>query len=276
MAGSHRLHRVSIHFLRYLVSSHYIPHTMPHQIILHHLNNSRSDRIFWTLEELNLPYDVQVHFRLPTRSAPPSLHKVSPLGRAPALILDGRLLTESAYIIHTLLSLPEVQQAAQKGEIDVQVENTNDDVFWSHFAEASMMNLLQGMATVGATSQGWLSGKVPGLPELSEDEKKGIQKYSSWVQDGYFRPNIQSPIDFAENFLAKQDAPFFSGTSKPGEGDFMMFFAINSLLGGSRADMGFKVGPNLKKWYDIVLSRPAGKKALERLKQEEESAKAKI
>lgn len=45
-----------------------------------------------------------------------------------------------------------------------------------------MMNLLQGMATVGATSQGWLSGKVPGLPELSEDEKKGIQKYSSWVQ----------------------------------------------------------------------------------------------
>ncbi|ADV24625.1 glutathione transferase [Cryptococcus gattii Ru294] len=249
---------------------------MPHQITLHHLNLSRSDRIFWTLEELKLPYEVVVHFRLPTRSAPPSLHKVSPLGRAPALILDGRLLTESAYIIHTLLTLPEVQQAAQNGEIDVQVDNTNEDVFWSHFAEGSMMNLFQAMATVGASSQGWLSGKVPGLPEMSEDEKKGIQKYSSWVQDGYFRPNIQSTIDFAENFLAKQAASFFSGTSKPGEGDFMMFFAIDSLIGGSRADMGFKVGANLKKWYDTILSRPAAKKAMERLKQEEGSAKSKI
>lgn len=46
------------------------------------------------------------------------------------------------------------------------------------------MNLFQAMATVGASSQGWLSGKVPGLPEMSEDEKKGIQKYSSWVQVG--------------------------------------------------------------------------------------------
>lgn len=47
-----------------------------------------------------------------------------------------------------------------------------------------MMNLFQAMATIGASSQGWLLGKVPGLPEMSEDEKKGIQKYSSWIQVG--------------------------------------------------------------------------------------------
>lgn len=60
---------------------------------------------------------------------------------------------------------------------------------------------------------------------------------------------------------------------------FQMFFPINSLLAGSREDMGFKVGPNTKKWWERVTARPACQKGLERLKREEEaqiSAKSKI
>ncbi|WVQ84151.1 hypothetical protein IAT38_006298 [Cryptococcus sp. DSM 104549] len=244
---------------------------MSPSITLHHLNVSRSERLFWALEELKLPYDVQVHFRLPTRSAPPSLFKVSPLGRAPALILDGNLVIESAFIIHTLLALPEVKQAAEKGEIDVQVENTPDDVFWSHFAEGSMMTLLQAGAMSGGTAAVWTSGQVP---NVSDEEKEGIKKYSGWFQEQYLKPNIQNILDYTENFLSKHD--YFSGTNKPGQGDFLMFFAINSLLAGGRKDAGFKLGPGIHKWHERVLARPAAQKALQRLKEEEEKAKAKI
>ncbi|KAK8846847.1 hypothetical protein IAR55_005935 [Kwoniella newhampshirensis] len=247
---------------------------MSPSITLHHLNVSRSDRIFWALEEIKLPYDVQVHFRLPTRSAPPSLQAVSPLGRAPALMLNDKLLTESAYIIHTLLSLPEVKAAAEKGEVDVQLETTEDDLFWGHFAEASQLNLFQAGAIIGATSQGWLQGGM--VPGLSDEEKKGIEKYSGWLLNAYLKPQQQATIDFAESFLAKSKGGFFSGTDKPGEGDFMMFFLINSLIVGGRKDAGYKVGPSIKKWHETVLARPAGMKAVQRLKDEEEKAKSKI
>ncbi|WVQ74075.1 hypothetical protein IAR50_003659 [Cryptococcus sp. DSM 104548] len=241
-------------------------------IILHHLDISRSNRIFWALEELELPYEVKVHYRLPTRQAPPSLKEVSPLGRAPALTIDGKLYTESSFIVHSLLGLPEVR--AKKGELQAQVEETEGDVFWSHFAEGSQMNLFQASATVQATSAGWLKG-MPGVPELSEEAKKGIELYTGWLQSAYLKPNIQSTIDFAENALAKQDAPFFSGTDKPGEGDFLMFFAIDSLIQGSRKDAGFTIGSNLKKWHETVLARPAAQRAVQRQAEEEEKQKSK-
>lgn len=59
----------------------------------------------------------------------------------------------------------------------------------------------------------------------------------------------------------------------------MMFFPINSLVAGSRKDMGFKVGPNTKKWWERVMARPACKKGMDRLQKEEEaqiSSKSKI
>ncbi|WVQ97948.1 hypothetical protein IAU59_005067 [Kwoniella sp. CBS 9459] len=242
-------------------------------ITLHHLNVSRSDRLFWLLEEVKLPYNVKVHFRLPTRQAPPSLHAVSPLGRAPTLELNGKTLTESAFIIHQILALPEAIEGAKNGSVDVEVNETEDSVFWSHFAEGSMMNLFQASAIIGATGQAWKGGAVGGL---DEGGKEAVSKYSQWLTEGYLKPQIQGTIDLAESFITKQGKQWFSGTDKPGEGDFMMFFAINSLLAGTRKDAGYNVGTGLRGWYERVMARPAAKKGLERLKQEEESAKSKI
>ncbi|WVR04539.1 hypothetical protein IAU60_001546 [Kwoniella sp. DSM 27419] len=246
---------------------------MSPQITLHHLNASRSDRIFWVLEELGLPYDVKVHFRLPTRAAPDSLKKVSPLGKSPAVLLDNKVLTESAFIVHTLLKQAEVQQKAKDGELDVEVEETDDTVFWSHFAEGSMMNLFQAGAIVSATGGAWASGKVGGL---SQEEATGVGKYTKWATESYLNPQIQDTIDFAESFITDKGHKYFSGTSKPGEGDFMMYFAINSLLTGTRKDAGYKVGQGLRGWHERVMSRPAAKKAAQRLADEEEKAKSKM
>ena len=142
-----------------------------HKITLHHLNSSRSQRLFWLLEELGQPYDVEVHFRLPTRQAPPSLHAVSPFGKAPVVVLDGETLTESGYIVHRLISLfPDTA--------DIETTPSNNSIFWSHFAEGSMMNLLQAGATVGALSAGWQGGA---FGQIGDEEKEGIKKFAGFL-----------------------------------------------------------------------------------------------
>lgn len=72
---------------------------------LHHLNNSRSQKIVWLLEELGLPYELVLHRRDPvTLMGPPALKAAHPLGKAPLLDDDGQLLCESGAIVEYLLS----------------------------------------------------------------------------------------------------------------------------------------------------------------------------
>lgn len=155
-----------------------------------------------------MPYTVKVYFRLPTRTAPPELKKVSPYGKvrlasastslalllaspndprlrfvfqivrtdhaklpqAPIVELDGEVLTESGYIIHRLIT----------GFPNSNVEHaaSNNSTFWSHFAEGSMMNLFQAGAVVGSTAAGFCRGM---MGQLGEEEKNGVGRYSKWV-----------------------------------------------------------------------------------------------
>lgn len=104
-------------------------------IQLHHLNHSRSQRILWLLEELELDYELIKHQRDPnTELAPASLKKVHPLGKAPVLIDDELTLAESGAVVDYLAQrygpqlLPEKDSAAWW-----------DYVFWLHYAEGSLM-----------------------------------------------------------------------------------------------------------------------------------------
>ena len=73
-------------------------------ITVHHLNNSRSQRILWLLEELGAPYEIRKYSRdAVTNLAPPELEAVHPLGKSPMLELDGTLLIESGAIIQTVI-----------------------------------------------------------------------------------------------------------------------------------------------------------------------------
>src|SRR5688572_29457697 len=75
----------------------------PRMIKVHHLNNSRSQRVLWLLEELELPYEI-VHYQRDAKTmlAPPALRAIHPLGKSPVVELDGQVLAESAAIIETL------------------------------------------------------------------------------------------------------------------------------------------------------------------------------
>jgi glutathione S-transferase len=72
-------------------------------IVVHHLNNSRSQRVLWLLEELGVPYDIRHYQRdAITNLAPPELKAVHPLGKSPLLEIDGRLIEESGAIVQVL------------------------------------------------------------------------------------------------------------------------------------------------------------------------------
>lgn len=104
-------------------------------IKLHHLNRSRSHRIFWLLEEIGAEYEIATYDRdATTNLAPPELLAVHPLGKSPMIELDGRLITESAAITEVLC-----QRFAPQ-----MIPDTGTDAYLSHlelmhFAEGSAM-----------------------------------------------------------------------------------------------------------------------------------------
>jgi glutathione S-transferase len=105
-------------------------------IVVHHLNDSRSQRILWLLEELQLPYEIKRYQRdARTRLAPPELKAVHPLGKSPVITDDGRVVAESGAIVDYIIRRhgggrlqPEPASAAY-----------DDYVQWLHFAEGSAM-----------------------------------------------------------------------------------------------------------------------------------------
>ena len=105
-------------------------------ITVHHLNNSRSQRILWMLEELGVPYEIQRYERDPkTMLAPDSLRKVHPLGKSP-VITDGDLVVAESgaiieYLAHTYGKDSLLPEPGGQAWLDY--------TYWLHYAEGSLM-----------------------------------------------------------------------------------------------------------------------------------------
>jgi glutathione S-transferase len=105
-------------------------------IIVHHLNDSRSQRILWLLEELGLAYEIESYQRHPqTRLAPPELKVVHPLGKSPVIVDGGRTIAESAAIAQYLAG----KYAEGRLSVDADDPAWPDYLHWLHFAEGSAM-----------------------------------------------------------------------------------------------------------------------------------------
>jgi len=105
-------------------------------IKVHHLNNSRSQRILWLLEEMGTPYEIIKYQRdAVTNLAPPELKKIHPLGKSPVIDLDGQIIAESGAIVAILtrrFGNGKLSPDPQSKEFDRYIE-------WLHFAEGSAM-----------------------------------------------------------------------------------------------------------------------------------------
>jgi glutathione S-transferase len=105
-------------------------------IAVHHLNDSRSQRILWLLEELGVPYEIKRYQRdAQTRLAPPELKSVHPLGKSPVISDDGRVIIESGAIIDYVIR----HYGEGRLQPDPASSAYDDYVQWLHFAEGSAM-----------------------------------------------------------------------------------------------------------------------------------------
>jgi glutathione S-transferase len=104
-------------------------------ITVHHLNDSRSHRILWLMEELGLPYDIKRYQRLETRLAPPELKAIHPVGKSPVITDDGKVVFESGAIIDYVI------RHHGKGRLqpDPKTPAYDDYQMWLHYAEGSAM-----------------------------------------------------------------------------------------------------------------------------------------
>jgi glutathione S-transferase len=216
-------------------------------IVVHHLNNSRSQRILWLLEELGLPYELRRYERNPqTMLAPPELLQVHPLGKSP-VITDGELVVaESGAIVEYLVDSYGAKAGLRPAPGTPERLRYN---YWLHFAEGSAMPplLLKLIFTRMKTAP---------MPFFARPIARGI---ADKVLRTMVDPNLERQIAFIEGELAQ--GPWFTGAAFSAA-DVQMSFPLEAA--GQRAGVGAEATPRIHDWLQRAHARPAYQRALAR------------
>ncbi len=214
-------------------------------ITVHHLNNSRSQRVLWLLEELGLAYEIKHYRRDPkTMLAPPELRKVHPLGKSP-VIVDGDLtLAESGAIVDYLAT------RYSDGRL-VPAEGTPERLryaYWMHYAEGSAMPPLL-LALIFNRIE------TAPMPFFVRPVARGIAQR---VRSTFIEPQLRNHLDFMEGELGRRD--WFAGGAFSAA-DVQMSFPLEAaaVRGGLDASR-----PRLMAFLERIHARPAYQRALER------------
>jgi glutathione S-transferase len=214
-------------------------------ITLHYLNNSRSQRIIWLLEELGLNYDIKRYERdAKTMLAPPSLRKVHPLGKSPVITDGDHTLAESGAIIEYLVERYGGGRLIPPAGSPERLRYT----YWLHFAEGSAMPplLLKLIFDKIETTP---------MPFFAKPIAKGI---SGKVKSSFIDPQLTQILDYMEKELAKKD--WFAGTEFSAA-DIQMSFPLEAAAARGGLD---KRRPKLMGFLERIHARPAYQRALER------------
>ncbi|HEY2628154.1 MAG TPA: glutathione S-transferase [Usitatibacter sp.] len=212
-------------------------------ITVHHLNNSRSQRVLWLLEELGEPYEIVKYQRdSKTMLAPPELKKIHPLGKSPVVVDGDIVLAESGAILEYFV---------EKHGRFMPAPGTPDwrrYRYWMHYGEGSAM--------------------PPMLLKLVFDRIEGakapffvkpiIRKVAAQAKSGFIFPQIKLHLDFMEGELAK--TPWFAGNDFTAA-DIQMSFPLEAATARAGLD---DTRPRLMDFLARIHARPAYKKALER------------
>lgn len=197
-------------------------------IIVHHLENSRSQRVLWLLEELGLAYEIKRYERnKATMLAPPELRRVHPLGKSPVIEDEGRVIAETGAIVEYL-----VEKAGGR----LGVPGHRDDALryrqFLHYAEGSLMPPLFVKLVLS---------RVPLFGKMAQKK---------------FQPMVDVHLDYVESELAQRE--WFAGSDLTAA-DVMMSFPLEAAV--SRADAR-EGRPHLSAWIDKIHARPAYRTAL--------------
>ena len=217
-------------------------------IRVHHLENSRSQRILWLLEELGQPYEVVRYARDPaTLLAPPELRRLHPLGKSPLVELDGRILAESGAIIETLAERFDADHRISPPPQPSDGEERMRYRYWLHYAEGSAMPPLLLSLVFARLRQ------AP-MPFFVKPVARGI---ADKAMATFVGPQLELHLDFMEDALARQ--PWFAG-GRFTAADIQMSFPVEAAA--RRA--GDRERPNLRGFLERIHARPAYRTALAR------------
>ena len=214
-------------------------------IVVHHLNNSRSQRILWLLEELGVEYDLKCYRRdRQTLFAPPALKAVHPLGKSP-VIQDGDLvLAESGAIIEYLADRYGDGKLARPHGSPARAQY----VYWLHYAEGSAMPpLLMKL----------IFDKVVAAP-MPFFARPIVRKVRQSVMSAFIGPQLELHLGYLETQLATRDW-FLDGEFSAA--DVQLSFPLETAVARGGLD---RSRPRLMDWLHRVHARPAYQRAIER------------
>ena len=214
-------------------------------ITVHHLDNSRSQRVLWLLEELGLPYEIEHYRRDPaTMLAPEALRRVHPLGKSPVISDGDTTVAESGAIVEYLVGRHGGGRLRPPEGTPEQLRYT----YWLHFAEGSAMPplLLKLIFDRIATTR---------MPFFA---RPGARAISAKVMATLVTPNLARQLDFMEAELAR--SAWFAG-DEFSAADIQMSFPLEAAAQRAGLDA---TRPKLMAFLDRIHRRPAYRRALER------------
>ncbi len=222
-------------------------------ITVHHLENSRSQRVLWLLEELGLPYEVKRYERdKQTLLAPPVLFKVHPLGKSPVITDDGQTIAESGAIIEYLIDRHAGDGAGGGAGGLLRPQPGSPErmqyTYWLHYAEGSLMPLLV-MALVFK--------RIP-LSPMPFFVKPIAKALCQKVAATFLKPQIDRNLQFIEQHLKHHE--WFAGAAFSAADVQMSFPAEAALSRGAQQGQY----PAIEAWLKRIRARDAHKRALDR------------
>ncbi len=214
-------------------------------IVVHHLNNSRSQRLLWLLEELGLEYEIKRYQRDPrTMLAPASLREVHPLGKSPVITDGETTLAESGAIMEYLIERYGAGRLIPPAGTTERLRYT----YWMHFAEGSAMPPLVMKLIFDRMEKG-------PMPFFVRPVARGI---AGRVKKGFIQPNINRQLDFMEAELSK--SAWFAGGEFTAA-DIQMSFPLEAAAARAGLDAS---RPKLMEFLGRIHAREPYRAALER------------
>ncbi|ODV79249.1 thioredoxin-like protein [Suhomyces tanzawaensis NRRL Y-17324] len=234
---------------------------MPEKIILHWLNFSRSHRILWLLEELNVDYELKLYQRTKEFRAPKELNKVHPLGKSPVIEIvaaDGtsKVIAESGHITNYL-----IRKYDTEGRLVPSSDDDKEKAEWFlHYVEGTLQPLLVSLL-VGETAKQMAPFGTKFL----------VNKVVKAMNDGFYLSELLKNLDYLESIAKAQHAKgseYLVGDKLNGA-DILASFPIQqnvfsnperaqSIFG--RSDV-YKKYPHLHQWAQFIAKEPKYVKA---------------
>ena len=214
-------------------------------LVVHHLNNSRSQRVLWLLEELGMDYEVRRYDRDPaTLLAPPELRAVHPLGKSPVVVDGDKVLAESGAILESLV------ETHGHGRL-IPAPGTPERLryrYWMHYAEGSAMPPLLLKLVFDRIGRARMPFFVKPVARI----------IAAKARDSFIQPQIDLHLDFMESELER--SLWFAGDHFTAA-DVQMSFPLEAAHARGGLD-GLR--PRLMEYLSRIHARPAYQQALAR------------